>query len=131
MEPPPGAQAPADISSLPHGLAAQLFSLLSPRTLATCACVSRGWRQLSLEQAWGPAYASLWPVDAATAVSCTATATAEWQRRFAARQLQARCWLGRPDTDKLVGHGSAVKACCLLPGGSLLFTGEALGGMGC
>lgn len=120
---PHSHSAPPAFSSLPLLLQTKLFSLLSPRTLAVCACVSRGWSELVAEQAWREAFAALWPPPLAAAAAEPAL---DWQRSYAARQSAARCWLGRPSTDKLIAHRTAVKACCLLPEHDLLFTGATL-----
>lgn len=120
---PHSHSAPPAFSSLPLLLQTKLFSLLSPRTLAVCACVSRGWSELVAEQAWREAFAALWPPPLAAAAAEPAL---DWQRSYAARQSAARCWLGRPSTDKLIAHRTAVKACCLLPGHDLLITGATL-----
>lgn len=112
----------ADVNSLPHALQSAVLSLLSPRTLSVCACVCRGWRELVAEQAWREAFSALWSPPLAAAAA--ATEPHGWQLSYASRQDAARCWLGRPSTDKLVAHRTAVKACCLLPGRDLLFTGD-------
>lgn len=108
---------------LPHGVQSALFSLLSPRTLALCACVCRSWHALVTEQAWQEAHAALWPLPPPPLAAATEPPHS-WQLSYALRQSAARCWLGRPSTDKLIAHRTAVKACCLLPGCDVLVTGE-------
>ncbi|PRW44244.1 F-box WD-40 repeat-containing protein [Chlorella sorokiniana] len=111
----------ADFAALPTPLQGALLSLLSPRTLAVCACVCRGWWELVAEQAWQQAFAALWPPPLPPLTA--AEPSRAWQLCYALRQAEARCWLGRPSTDKLIAHRTAVKACCLLPERGLLFTG--------
>ncbi|KAL4428518.1 hypothetical protein ABPG75_002607 [Micractinium tetrahymenae] len=108
-------------SDLPHALQALVFGSLSARTLALASGVSRSWRSLALDPAtaWAGRYSVLWqPPTAATAAG-----DAAWQRQYGARQELSRCWLGRPATDKLAGHSSAVKTCVLLPRQGVLLTG--------
>ena len=119
MEAEPQSPRAAGFACLPHDVAAAVFARLSPRTLAVAACASRAWRRLAAEQPWQEHYAALWGEHDDVA----AAEAADAQRRYGARQQLARCWLGRPMLDKLGGHSSAVKACCLLPRRGLLFSG--------
>lgn len=111
-------------NDLPHALQALVFSSLSARTLAIASCVSRAWRSLAIEpaDAWAGRYTALWDLPAASPPAADASA---WRCQYGARQELGRCWLGRPATDRLAGHGSAAKACTLLPHQGVLLTGEA------
>lgn len=113
--------------TLPAALQSAVLALLSPHQLARCACVSKEWRALVVQATWAQFYSQLWEPDAGAAAAAAAPVTApaaDWQRLYGQRQLLARCWLGRPASDKLTGHtGQAVKACRLLAPQGLLFTG--------
>jgi hypothetical protein len=121
-----GHERPVCFQDLPHALAVIVFSHLSPLTLATASCVSRGFRDLASERPWRRFYAQLWPLPP----TADAGGALPWQRQFGRRQLGSRCWLGRPSLDKLVGARDAVKAVCLLPQQGLLFAGAAPPGAG-
>lgn len=114
-------------NDLPHALQALVFSSLSARTLAIAGCVNKAWRSLTAEpaDAWAGRYTALWQLPAAAPAD---DAAGTLRRQYGARQLLSRCWLGRPATDRLAGHGSVAKACALLPHHGVLLTGVPHGG---
>lgn len=111
---------PRRFSDLPHALLARnIFSLLSPSTLAVASCVSSGWRDLAAEQCWRELHHALWAPSATASVN----GGASWQNLYSHRQAASRAWLGRPVTDKMAGNTHAVKACVLLPQQGCMLTG--------
>ena len=119
MEP----EAPREFKDLPNVLVVAIFGHLSPQTLALASCVCSSWQTIASQAPWAQACAALWPSPADGAAADADGDAGWWQRQYGRSQLAARCWLGRPSMDKLMGHSDAVKACCLLPQHGLVLAG--------